>query len=134
MRSGSSRRGFTLVEAVASVALLGVGVAAVMGALGAMTANSTRVRETEFMQRLAYDKYRELVATGQTDSAQISGDFSDREDSLHQWEAETGPSGIDNVETLRVTVQRNDRREVEPVEIDGLIFRPPQTTDTGAQP
>lgn len=134
MRSASKRHGFTLVEAVASVALLGVGVAAVMGALGAMTANSTRIRETEFMQRLAYDKYRELVATGQTETAQISGDFSDRDDQVHQWEAETGPSGIDNVDTLRVTVRRNDRRDAEPVEVDGLVYRPPQTTDTGAQP
>ena len=70
------RRGFTLLEALAAVVLLGIGIVAAMGANAQIIHNEDRARSIERMQRLAQEKLAELVATGQA-TVSTSGDFSD---------------------------------------------------------
>jgi prepilin-type N-terminal cleavage/methylation domain-containing protein len=123
------RRGFTLVEAMVSTVLLAVGITAVLGAFSSMTSNYRKARDTEQMQRLALDKYEELVATGSLQTQTLNGDFSDRGNDRYLWDASVETTGVENLSSLTITVQPRDNQETEPkVSIDGVVFIEPATT------
>jgi prepilin-type N-terminal cleavage/methylation domain-containing protein len=69
--------GFSMIEAIVAVALLGIGVAAAMGALGRLVSADTAVQEREQLLRLGYAKLQELRATGDYALAPLDGDYSD---------------------------------------------------------
>ncbi|MEQ1935627.1 MAG: prepilin-type N-terminal cleavage/methylation domain-containing protein [Fimbriimonadaceae bacterium] len=124
------KRGFTFVEALVSVALAGIGIAAAVGAMGAMTKAEANALEKERMQRMAIDKYEELVATNEYNSV-TSGDFADRGETDYQWEAEIETTGVEGLDQLKLTVRRSTGRESE-LAITGLIYSTQQTTSGGA--
>jgi prepilin-type N-terminal cleavage/methylation domain-containing protein len=125
------RRGFTLVEAVASIALVGIGVTSAMGGLAAMAKTDRQIQEREVLQRLAVQKYEELIATGQFETAELSGDFADRNIEEYEWAASVEPSGEENLEVITVTVNRVGDVEGPQASVDGLLFNPP--IEGGAQ-
>jgi type II secretion system protein I len=122
-----SRRGFTLVEALASVALLAVGIVAAVGTLGRMAHSEALLQEKERMARLADEKLQELIGTGDFQTV-TSGDFQERGESRYLWSAALEPTGVENLEVVTVTVARQDERgELESV-ASQLIFIPPVAT------
>jgi type II secretion system protein I len=122
-----SRRGFTLVEALASVALLAVGIVAAVGTLGRMANSEALLQEKERMARLADEKLQELIGTGDFQTV-TSGDFQERGENRYLWSAALEPTGIENLEVVTVTVARQDERgELESV-ASQLIFIPPVAT------
>jgi type II secretory pathway pseudopilin PulG len=123
--------GFTLVEAVAAIAIVGVGVTSAMAGLAAMTKSDRLIREREILQRLAVQKYEELVATGQFETAELSGDFADQYVDDYEWVASVEPSGEENLEIVTVTVTRLGDSEGPQASVDGLLFNPP--LEGGAQ-
>jgi prepilin-type N-terminal cleavage/methylation domain-containing protein len=125
------RRGFTLVEAVASIALVGIGVTSAMGGLAAMAKTDRQIQEREVLQRLAVQKYEELIATGQFETAELNGDFTDRNIEEYEWAASVEPSGEENLEVITVTVNRVGDVEGPQASVDGLLFNPP--IEGGAQ-
>lgn len=130
MRRHSSRvrRGFTLIEALAAVVLLGVGLVASLGALSAIRRSEYRAREAEVMLRLASDKYQELVATGQTTNP-ASGDFSDRNDQNYRWSLSIESSGVTDLNAVTVIVQPQSASDDGPrQQVSGLVYVPPATT------
>jgi type II secretory pathway pseudopilin PulG len=118
-------RGFSMIEAVAAVALVGVGVTSAMAGLAAMAKTDRELLERETMQRLAIQKYDEIVATNQIDSAELSGDFSDQNLEDLEWAATVEPSGEENLEILTVTVNETGDLEGPQAEVDGLVYRAP---------
>ncbi len=129
MKSGSKRKGFTLVEALVSVTLLAVGVAALMGALGSFSFSEAKALESEQGQRLALRKLDELKATGEIQQAPLSGTFQEDGDQNHEWKAELEPSGVENLNTVRVTVTKSGSQTILGT-AEGLEFRPPVTGGT----
>jgi prepilin-type N-terminal cleavage/methylation domain-containing protein len=130
MSRGFKRKGFSLVEALVSIALTGIGVAAVMGAIGSMTNAQTRLLDRERMQLLAVEKFDELVATGDFDF-DSSGDFVDRGEDRYEWTSTVATTGIENLSHLRVVVRpQQDQAQLE-VEVSGLVFDPPPATGDG---
>lgn len=117
-----------MIEAVAAIALVGIGVASSMSGLGAMAKTDRAMQGREVMQRLAVQKYDEIVATNGINTAELNGDFSDRSDNTYEWRAEVQPSGEENLEILTVTVKRLNTEEGPEAVIDGLVFQPPQNT------
>jgi prepilin-type N-terminal cleavage/methylation domain-containing protein len=124
-------KGFTLIEALVSITLVGVGMTAVLSGLSSMSKSQFRARESEKMQRLAIQKYDELIATEEIDGAGLSGNFSDINLDSYQWQAVVEPSGIENLETVTVTVERSGWEDGPQAKIDGLVYRPPLTTAAG---
>ncbi|MEQ1823753.1 MAG: prepilin-type N-terminal cleavage/methylation domain-containing protein [Fimbriimonadaceae bacterium] len=124
-----ARRGFTFIEALVSIALAGIGIASVVGAMGAMTKTEANAIEKEKMQRLAVDKYEELVATNDYDSV-TTGDFEDRGEPDFAWSAEVQTTGVEGLDQLQLTVRRSTGREAE-ISITGLVYAPTQSTTTG---
>ena len=131
----SRRRGFTLVEVLVAVALTGIGIASVISAIGAMTKSQTRMLQTSRMQRLATEKFEEIVAI--QDFTTPSGDFTDRNDNAYTWEMTTSPVSIQssnstqNLVSLSVTVHpSSDTDAKDGMTVTGLVYQQPQTTTT----
>jgi len=120
-----------MIEALASIMLLAVGIVAAMSALGGMTKADGGMRESERMQRLADEKLQELLATGDWEFS-TEGDFQDRNDSRYNWTATLEPSGIENLQVLAVTVSHANVRDDVGTQAYELIYVPP-TTGAGGQ-
>jgi len=129
-----NRAGFTLLEALVAAALLATGVVAVLSAFGALNRTEASAREVETMQRLAFQKYDELLATSTDLTAPQDGDFSDRNIDGYTWKSEEEPSGVDNLDAVTVTVQKSNDNSSNPLTgiAYGLVYVTPTTTATGA--
>lgn len=125
------RRGFTLIEAMAAVVLLGIGIVAAMGSFSVLTRSEDRARQTEYMQRLAQAKLAELVATGEA-STSTTGDFSDQNETEYTWEIEVNTSGITDLDAVTLTVKRTSTSDQ--TKLHTLLYVPPDTTSAGATP
>lgn len=123
------KRGFTMVEAIVSIALAGFGVAAVVGALGSINLAEANALEREHMQRLAVDKYDELIATGDYQT-ETSGNFSDRGDDDYDWSADLVTTGVEGLDELTVTVTRSAGDRDTEFTVSGLLYAV-QTSSTG---
>jgi type II secretory pathway pseudopilin PulG len=123
------RQGFTVIEAVVSLALAGVGIAATLTGIGSLSHAQAIMLQTERMQRLASDKFHEILAT--QDFTTPNGDFQDRNDNQDVWEMTVSTSSITNLSTLKVTVHpTGSDSQNDQTSVSGLVFQPPQTTTT----
>ncbi len=124
-------KGFTLIEAIVSVALVSTAVAASVGALGGLSKTEWLARHRETMERLAVQKSDELIATGALESSgALSGDFSEQGETRFTWSAEILATGIENLDTLDVTIHAAQSGLAE-VRVQRLFFVPSQTLEAG---
>ncbi|HWA83951.1 MAG TPA: prepilin-type N-terminal cleavage/methylation domain-containing protein [Fimbriimonadaceae bacterium] len=129
MSKGIKARGYTLIEAMVSTVLVTVGLIAMIGAFSNLTRNQNIVVQGERMQRLAIDKYQELVATEALQTQALNGDFSDRGEDNYLWEASVGETGTQNLTALTVTVTlRDSTDDKEKAVVNGVVYQQPQTT------
>lgn len=127
-----AKRGFTLVEVVAATAIAGVGIVAAIGTFGAMNAAMTRALETEKMQRIADEKFDEIVAMGEVPNTPLSGEVVGTD---FVWNAESATTQTENVTELIVTVRRSRGGDDREIEVRGLVFiLPTSTGSTGGTP
>jgi prepilin-type N-terminal cleavage/methylation domain-containing protein len=134
MRAGANehiRRGFTMIEALAAVVLIGAGLVAATKCLGGMAQARTRAFESEDMQRLALGKLDEIVALDSLPSGSSEGDFEDAGEKRFVWRAERTPTGTGNLDVLRVEVTRRGESYAQATEVQGLFCRPATTQGQG---
>lgn len=131
MRSAGNR-GFTLIEVLASVVMLAVGIVGSMQAIGAMSAGDGRARELERMQRLAVDKYRELLVTDDSARTSSNGDFTDRNDQVHLWAVTYDDSGIDNLDLMTVTVTNKNSPNGRSAKVESLVYVPSSSSTSSS--
>lgn len=122
-------KGFTLVEVVVSAALVGLGLAAAIRGYSSLSESDLRLRDREKIQRLAFDKYNELAATGQL-TASLSGDFADRNLTGYTWSSDVVATGTTDLNEIKVTVKKENSNDS--YELDALSFAPAAQTTTGA--
>ncbi|HRI44742.1 MAG TPA: type II secretion system protein [Fimbriimonadaceae bacterium] len=120
-RGSRARRGFTLIEALAAAVLLGVGVAAAMGALASITRAEAAARDTDTLRRLAAAKLDEVVGLRDLQGASTEGGFDGAELRDARWRLEIVPAGAENLDRIRVTVERGGREAAA----ETLVFSPP---------
>jgi prepilin-type N-terminal cleavage/methylation domain-containing protein len=129
------KRAFTLIEVLASLALMGIGLVSVFSAFAAISSSESRAREVEKMHRLAVAKYDEMRAITDTFAGSENGDFSDLGETDYVWELQVEPTGIENLDAITVNVEKRARggdRDAT-ASVTGLVFQPPQDTTGGAQ-
>lgn len=124
MSRSRPRRGFSIIEAIVAVALLGIGVASALGALGHLIQAETSSMERTRMVELAVEKMHELRATGDYTLAPLDGDFQDYGESLYSWTAELQPTGVENLDQFTVTVTRQESSGASET-LNTLIFHAP---------
>lgn len=125
------RRGITIIESLSAAALLVIGVASSIAAIGRMIRTEVDVREREKIQRLASDIYDEIYGTGDFAQAPLNGTFEDRGEPSYTWTASVEPSGVENLVRMTVTVSSTRDSKLDTT-VTGLIYEPPtETTGTG---
>ncbi len=117
-----------MIEAIVSAALLTVGITSILGAYSSLIKARTVTTESEQMQRLAIDKYDELVATEALQTQSLNGDFSDRGDDKYLWSASVTATGTDNLSALTVTVTPREQSTTQAA-VNGVVYIPPQTSN-----
>ncbi|HXH60058.1 MAG TPA: prepilin-type N-terminal cleavage/methylation domain-containing protein [Fimbriimonadaceae bacterium] len=125
--NAARKKGFTLVEVMVAVVLVGIAVSALSSGLGSLTAAFRRSIENEALDRLANEKFDELVATGDWVTASY-GDFTGDRYSDYSWSADTETTTIDGAEYLKVTVSKRGAGSNGSVVAEGLVYR--QTVNT----
>jgi Tfp pilus assembly protein PilV len=120
-------RGFTIMEALAAAVLLGIGASAVMSGIAAMLKGEARSQEHELRQRLASGMLSEVIATVNISSPTSSGDFSDRGVQGYNWTSEVIPSGVDNLDVVRVTVTSSRGGSNDATAVQTLLYVPAQS-------
>lgn len=130
------KRGFTIIEALASAVLLGVGIAASMSAMGALAKGETRTRDLERYTALARSKYDEMLLEDPNASAgEETGDFADVDEPEIEWSWTSEASGIESLDTVRLTVRARSGGESSPQAVlSGLRYRAPLTSTGGTTP
>jgi prepilin-type N-terminal cleavage/methylation domain-containing protein len=118
------KRGFTLIEVLVAIILLGTGVASVSLALGNVARNAARIEESATLNRLAARKLDELVATGEAINGNASGTFQDEGFPDVNWSVTSEPTGVENLNTITITVSKEANSETGK-QISTLVFVPP---------
>jgi prepilin-type N-terminal cleavage/methylation domain-containing protein len=132
---GLRKKGFTLIEAMAAVLILSIGIVAVYGGMNSLTRAEARARDQDLVQRLADEKYEELISTEPDLSAPQNGNFDDRNLPDFNWEMESTPSGIESLQSITVRVEPRVANDQAPTGLaSGLVYVPPVTSTTGATP
>ncbi len=124
----NANRGFTLMEVLVSVVILSIGIVGVLGGLTAMSKSQIRAFEVEHVQRLAIRKIDELLATEAVGTTGTTGDFTDYGEPGYEWKTDVQPSGIENLQTLTLTVTKTNDSSAPSAKIDTLYYLAPATT------
>lgn len=126
----SRRSGYSLIEALVSMVIVGIAIVGCLSTLSAMTRSEDRSLMTEKMHRLASEKLDEILATEDYANSSLSGNFDDRGETGFSWEVEVDPTGESNLDSIAVTVTKESGSRAEPVKAIGLVYIP-ETTTTG---
>jgi len=106
------RRGFTLIEVLAALALIGVVLPVVMQGFSIANGLAASAKERTEASSLADSKLNELVATGDWKLGLLSGDFAPDKPNFH-WKAELKNWDSSTLQELDVhvtwTSRGNDR-------------------------
>ncbi len=127
--------GFTLVEVICAVAILGI---ALVGLTEGITSALASSKESEVQTAAA------LIAAGQIESLRSEGGLTDGEtegeaqggESLYRWKKTISPTSLDGLHEVTVVV-RDSRNEHAIYELRTLLFEPPDSTSpdgTAARP
>lgn len=116
-----------------AVVLVGIGVASLTSGLGSLTSSFRRSMEREVLDRLAHEKYEELVATGDW-TLVFEGEFEDDRYEDFEWESETETTEVLDLEYLRVTVTKDGVTGGAAAVAEGLVYRPNTELLVGATP
>ena len=123
VRSGD--RGFTLIEVLAAMLLIGIVLPVVMqGVMAGTRAGSEAHRRTE-AATLAQSKLQELTVTGQWDGGTLSGDFGP-DWPAYRWQAAVAEWANDaqavGMQQVDVTVTWTDRGRPATLTVSGLAY------------
>ena len=110
MRGQRTARGFTLIEVLVALAIVAVGMAAVLGALNSSANTVAFMRDKTFAQWVALNQLATLRISGQTPSVGKSdGDLDYAGRSWH-WHQEVVASEVPGVMRIDVSVRPKDAK------------------------
>ena len=109
----SSRRGFTLIEVLATMLLIAIVLPTVMRGVAAASGTATQTRRRTEAAGLAQSKLEELITTSEWQAGVLSGDFgADYPDyrwraQVNAWPLDQTTAGIQQVDCIVAWTTRN---------------------------
>jgi prepilin-type N-terminal cleavage/methylation domain-containing protein len=116
------RRGFSLIEVLVAVVLLGIGVVGSLQALASINRTEVNVRESQRTQQLAHQKLDELIATDEIQNAPLDGTFEDDGSPNLEWTLETEPSEVEALLIVRLGVSKAGDDENRSFTVTTLLY------------
>ncbi len=127
------KRGFTLVEVVVALALVGVGLTAVSASLAAITRAYGALQTSDRVHRAAVSAYEEIVSRDEPTGDALDGTMLVDGRTEVVWTAQVDTTALADVERVTVTAHPAGRDEPSVV-ISGVFVTPDAgvTTETAA--
>jgi prepilin-type N-terminal cleavage/methylation domain-containing protein len=129
------RSGFTLIEVMVAIVLIGIAVSALVGGLATLTNVNRRSVEKERLVQMAHQKLDELLGTGDWTSVS-EGEYEEEWLENFEWSSETETTSVEGLEWLRVTVTQTGPSAERSESVETLVYRAATTTvplDDGGQ-
>jgi general secretion pathway protein I len=117
-RRAARRRGFTLIEVLATVMLLAIIVPAINKGISVATGMASSARMRTEATGLAESKLNELLATGDWQNGQSAGDFSPDWPAYHwqstisAWQYDTTSAGLQQIDVVVTYTYRNTEQSI----------------------
>lgn len=99
-------RGFTLIEVVVALAIIGVGIFAVFKSIGETAANVERLRDATFAEWIADNRLTELRLSGQLPSVDETGGELDFAGRRWHWTANVSQTPVEGLRRIDLSVRR----------------------------
>ena len=120
-RPGRRRRAFTLVEVLATLALAAIVLPSVVHGVLLCMATAEHARDQAQAASLAQSKLAELIAEGDIQDAQMSGDFGD-DFPRFAWTAEVNQWQDSHLAEVDVAVTWTSRGQQRQVDLSTLVY------------
>ena len=117
----SARPAFTLIEVLATLLLLGIALPAIMHGIALATSAGSIAKQRSEAYGLCESKLNELLATGQYQYGNVSGDFSP-DFPKYQWSAIIQDWSDPNVQQLDVHVKWTARGTQQDIVLSTLVY------------
>lgn len=128
------RRGFTLIEVLATVMLLAIIVPAINKGISVATGMASSARMRTEATGLAESKLNELLATGDWQNGQSAGDFSPDwpmyhwQSTVSAWQYDTTSVGLQEIDVVVTYTYRNTEQSIR---VSSLTYVRADNTGTG---
>lgn len=130
-RRGHPARGFTLIEVLAALLLLAIALPAVLRGISLATSAASQAKHRGDAYGLCQSKLDELLATGQWQYGNLSGDFNP-DNPGYRWTASLVGWTDPSVEQLDVHVIWTMRGKEQDVVLSTLVYPNANPSDPGA--
>lgn len=108
MGSTDRGRGFTLIEVVVALAIIGLGIFAIIKAIGESATNVERLRDASFAAWIADNRLTEMRLTGQMPSVdETEGELEFAGRRWH-WTANVSQTQVEGLRRIDMSVRRAD--------------------------
>jgi len=129
-RRGRHNRAFSLVEAIAAAALVGIGVTGVLTGIRSILATESRARTTDLLQRLAVEKLEEFGTVVDPQTAENEGDFTEQGYPEVQWNLTIETTDDASVSSITVDAVKGDNSQ----SVTGWVYSGSETGTTTPSP
>lgn len=123
--NAARRRGFTLIEVLATLMLMAIVLPAIMQGISIASGTASAARRRNEAAGLAESKLNEIIASQQWQGGQMSGDFGADWPDYH-WQASVGNWAQDNtgagLQQLDVEVTWTSRNRPESLTLSTLTY------------
>ncbi len=124
MKSLKGEKGFTLLEAIASLAILSIGLIAVVESFSHSIQANSYTQGLTIATFLAEEKMAEIETTTQTTSGTSAGDFGDNY-SNYRWEIKTNDTKNEKILEAIVSVFWKEKEKEKKIEMITQLPRKP---------
>jgi prepilin-type N-terminal cleavage/methylation domain-containing protein len=124
MSASSHSAGFSLVEVVVAILILGIALAGLTEGIAAALSSSKESELQTTAALLAEERIETLRAEGDYTDGEVEGDFGS-DLSLYRWKQTISPTDLDGLHDVTVRVEQSPTGKLI-YELRTLLFEPPQ--------